>query len=62
MAWKPGQKQVAALCEACGGPGITTEEEMAASGGKLVHDDPAICENVRRNTKDVGKCPVGQRT
>jgi hypothetical protein len=61
MAWKPGQKQVAALCEACGGPGITTEEEMAASGGKLAHDDPAICANVRRNAKD-DRRPAGQRT
>jgi len=51
MPWKPGMKQVVAACEGCGGPGIATEEELEASGGKLVHNDPAICANVRRNTK-----------
>jgi hypothetical protein len=44
-------KQVVASCEECGGPGITTEEELAASGGKMAHADPAVCANVRRNTK-----------
>jgi len=50
MAWKPGMKQIVATCEECGGPGITTEEELASSGGKMVHADPAVCANVRRNT------------
>ena len=50
MAWKPGKKQVIATCRDCGGPGITTEEELAAGGGKLAHKDPAICANVLRNT------------
>jgi len=45
-----GMKQVTATCEKCGGPGITTEEGLKASGGKLFHKDPAICANVRRNT------------
>lgn len=43
-------RQVAATCEKCGGPGITTEEGLKRSGGKLSHKDPAICANVRRNT------------
>jgi hypothetical protein len=62
MAWEPGMKQVVAACEACGGPGITTEEGLAAGGGKLIHKDSAICANVRRNTKDTSKRPAGQRT
>ena len=45
-----GTKQVTATCEKCGGPGITTEEGLKRSGGKLSHKDPAICANVRRNT------------
>ncbi|MGC9986169.1 MAG: hypothetical protein ABSF35_21410 [Polyangia bacterium] len=45
-----GMKQVTATCEKCGGPGITTEEGLKRSGGKLSHKDPAICANVRRNT------------
>ena len=51
MTWEPGMKQAVATCAECGGPGITAEEESAASGGRMVHADPAICENVRRNTK-----------
>ena len=51
MPWELGMKQVTATCEECGGPGITTEEELAASGGKMAHADPAVCANVRRNTK-----------
>jgi hypothetical protein len=43
-------RQVTATCEKCGGPGITTEEGLKRSGGKLSHTDPAICANVRRNT------------
>ena len=43
-------RQVTATCEKCGGPGITTEEGLKKSGGKLSHTDPAICANVRRNT------------
>ena len=31
-------------------PGITTEEDLVAGGGKLTHKDPAICANVLRNT------------
>jgi hypothetical protein len=47
----PGDmKQVIATCEKCGGPGITTEEDLETSGGKMSHKDPAICANVRRNT------------
>jgi hypothetical protein len=47
----PGDmKQVIATCEKCGGPGITTEEDLGTSGGKMSHKDPAICANVRRNT------------
>jgi hypothetical protein len=45
-----GMKQVTAACEKCGGPGITTKENLEASGGKMSHKDPAICANVRRNT------------
>ena len=45
-----GVKQVTATCENCGGPGITTEEGLKRSGGKLSHKDPAIFANVRRNT------------
>jgi hypothetical protein len=45
-----GMRQVTAICEKCGGPGITTEEGLKRSGGKLSHEDPAICANVRRNT------------
>jgi hypothetical protein len=45
-----GERQVTATCEICGGPGITTEEGLKRSGGKLSHTDPAICANVRRNT------------
>jgi len=45
-----GMKQVIATCEKCGGPGITAEEDLEASGGKMSHKDPAICANVRRNT------------
>ena len=44
-------KQVIAICADCGGPGITTEEDLAAGGGKLIHKDPSICSNVRRNTR-----------
>lgn len=51
MAWGPGMKQVIAICADCGGPGITTEEDLAAGGGKLIHKDPSICSNVRRNTR-----------
>jgi hypothetical protein len=43
-------KQVTAVCEKCGGPGITTKENLEASGGKMSHKDPGICANVRRNT------------
>jgi len=45
-----GMKQVTAACEKCGGPGITTKENLEASGGKMSHKDPAIFANVRRNT------------
>jgi hypothetical protein len=45
-----GMRQVTAICEKCGGPGITTEEGLKRSGGKLSHKDPAICANVLRNT------------
>jgi hypothetical protein len=45
-----GMKQVTATCEKCGGPGITTKENLEARGGKMIHKDPAICANVRRNT------------
>jgi hypothetical protein len=45
-----GMKQVIATCEKCGGPGITTKEDLEASGSKMSHKDPAICANVRRNT------------
>ena len=51
MAWEPGKKQVIATCKDRGGPGITAEEDLAAGGGKLTHKDPAICANVRRNTR-----------
>jgi hypothetical protein len=47
-------RQVAATCEKCGGPGITTEEGLKRSGGKLSHKDPAICANVRRNSREEG--------
>jgi hypothetical protein len=47
----PAMKQVIATCQECGGPGITTEEALEASGGKLAHQDPLICANVRRNTE-----------
>ena len=50
MAWGPGKKQVVATCKDCGGPGITTEEDLVAGDGKLTHKDPAICANVLRNT------------
>ena len=46
-----GMKQVIATCRECGGPGITNEKALEASGGKLAHKDPLICANVRRNTK-----------
>jgi hypothetical protein len=46
-----GMKQVIATCRECGGPGITDEKALEASGGKLAHKDPLICANVRRNTK-----------
>jgi hypothetical protein len=46
-----GTRQVIATCRECGGPGITNEEALEASGGKLTHKDPLICANVRRNTK-----------
>jgi hypothetical protein len=47
----PGDmKQVIATCEKCGGAGITTEEDLETSGGKMSHRDPGICANVRRNT------------
>ena len=55
MAWGPGKKQVVATCKDCGGPGVTTEEELEASGGKLAHKDPAICANVHRDTKETKK-------
>jgi hypothetical protein len=45
-----GMRQVTATCEKCGGPGITTKEDLEASGSKMSHKDPAICANVRRNT------------
>jgi hypothetical protein len=48
----PGQ--VIATCERCGGPGITTKEALEASGGKMSHKDPAICANVRRNSREEG--------
>ena len=44
-------KQVIATCKDCGGPGITTKEDLVAGDGKLTHKDPAICANVRRNTR-----------
>ena len=47
----PAMKQVIATCRDCGGPGITNEKALEASGGKLAHKDPLICANVRRNTK-----------
>ena len=47
-------RQVIATCEKCGGPGIATEEGLKASGGKLSHKDPAICANVRRNSREEG--------
>jgi len=47
----PATKQVIATCRECGGPGITNEKALEASGGKLAHKDPLICANVRRNTK-----------
>jgi len=47
-------RQVTATCEKCGGPGITTEEGLKRSGGKLSHKDPAICANVRRNSREEG--------
>jgi hypothetical protein len=47
----PAMKQVIATCQDCGGPGITNEKALEASGGKLAHKDPLICANVRRNTK-----------
>jgi hypothetical protein len=47
----PATKQVIATCKDCGGPGITNERALEASGGKLAHKDPLICANVRRNTK-----------
>ena len=28
---------------------------LAAGGGKLAHKDPAICANVRRNTREIKK-------
>jgi hypothetical protein len=46
--------QVTATCEKCGGPGITTKEGLEASGGKMSHKDPAICANVRRNSREEG--------
>jgi hypothetical protein len=48
----PGQ--VIATCEKCGGPGIATKEGLEASGGKMSHTDPAICANVRRNSREEG--------
>ena len=47
----PAVEQVIATCRECGGPGITNEKALEASGGKLAHKDPLICANVRRNTK-----------
>jgi hypothetical protein len=47
----PATRQVIATCRDCGGPGITNEKALEASGGKLAHKDPLICANVRRNTK-----------
>ena len=44
-----------ATCKDRGGPGIATEEELTAGGGKLTHKDPAICANVHRNTKETKK-------
>jgi hypothetical protein len=46
----PAMEQVIATCRECGGPGITNEKDLEASGSKLAHKDPLICANVRRNT------------
>jgi hypothetical protein len=48
----PGQ--VIATCEKCGGPGITTEKDLESAGDKMAHKDPAICANVRRNSREEG--------
>ena len=38
MAWGPGMKQVIATCKDCGGPGITTKEDLVAGDGKQLRD------------------------